>query len=279
MNIKFMVNDDMLIWTLLFQASISESVHKLKQKLWFNYKEQYNNAYRDKELIMKDVKNFIPNDDTIYNIMLENKEYERIKKRVEKYRIEVLALWDKQQKLIRKSLEEILKKTLNDYTVLVVDEQLEILELSQKKQSSNKTAILGRMIDKKDPNKILIDLLYEIVKKEIKEYPKINQLIAISIVSLAIHNELATRLNNKSYYFMGEAQSTYVKRQIYPYWLMYLGVLEEDMSSYMLRDKIAFDLKKYPYNPKLKDMNIEEFIDFCIQNKRNMIHEEQLELI
>ena len=141
MNIKFMVNDDMLIWTLLFQASISESVHKLKQKLWFNYKEQYNNAYRDKELIMKDVKNFIPNDDTIYNIMLENKEYERIKKRVEKYRIEVLALWDKQQKLIRKSLEEILKKTLNDYTVLVVDEQLEILELSQKNNLQIKSSI------------------------------------------------------------------------------------------------------------------------------------------
>ena len=279
MNIKFMVNDDMLIWTLLFQASISESIHKLKQKLWFNYKEQYNNAYHDKELILKDFKNFIPNDDTIYNIMLENKEYERIKKRVEKYRIEVLSLWDKQQKIIRKSLEEILKKTLSDYTVLVVEEQLNILELSQKKQSSNKTVILGRVIDKKDPNKILIDLLYEIVKKEIKEYPKINQLIAISVVSLAVHNELATRLNNKSYYLMGESQSTYVKRQIYPYWLMYLGVLEEEMSNYMLRDKIAFDLQKYPYNPKLKDMNIEEFINFCIQNKSSMIHEEQLELI
>ena len=279
MNIKFMVNDDMLIWTLLFQASISESIHKLKQKLWFNYKEQYNNTYHDKELILKDFKNFIPNDDTIYNIMLENKEYERIKKKVEKYRIEVLSLWDKQQKIIRKSLEEILKKTLSDYTVLVVEEQLNILELSQKKQSSNKTVILGRVIDKKDPNKILIDLLYEIVKKEIKEYPKINQLIAISVVSLAVHNELATRLNNKSYYFMGESQSTYVKRQIYPYWLMYLGVLEEEMSNYMLRDKIAFDLQKYPYNPKLKDMNIEEFINFCIQNKSSMIHEEQLELI
>ena len=57
MNIKFYVNDYVLVWNLLFQASISEQIYKLKQKLWTNYKEKYNNTYRDKNLILKDDKN------------------------------------------------------------------------------------------------------------------------------------------------------------------------------------------------------------------------------
>ena len=59
MNVKFYVNNHILIWNLLFQASISESIYNLKQKLWSNYKAEYNNTYRDKNLILKDAKNFI----------------------------------------------------------------------------------------------------------------------------------------------------------------------------------------------------------------------------
>ena len=40
MNLKFAVNDYVLIWNLLFQASVSEEIHKLKQKIWFNYKKE-----------------------------------------------------------------------------------------------------------------------------------------------------------------------------------------------------------------------------------------------
>ena len=81
MNLKFLVNDYVLIWNLLFQASVSEKIHKLKQKLWVNYKIEYNNTYRDKDLILQDYKNFIPNDDIIYNIVMETKDYEKIKKK------------------------------------------------------------------------------------------------------------------------------------------------------------------------------------------------------
>lgn len=37
MDVKFVVNDYVLIWNLLFQASISESIYQLKQKLWALY--------------------------------------------------------------------------------------------------------------------------------------------------------------------------------------------------------------------------------------------------
>ena len=73
MNLKFMVNDYVLIWNLYFKHPLVKEFINLKQKLWLNYKKEYNNTYRDKELMLKDPKNFIPNDDSVYNIVLETK--------------------------------------------------------------------------------------------------------------------------------------------------------------------------------------------------------------
>ena len=90
MNTNFIVNDYILIWNLLFGASISETIYKLKQKIWDNYRNEYNAIFKDKELIVNDYKNFIPNNDIIYNIVLGNRDYEKIKKQTEKYRLEVM---------------------------------------------------------------------------------------------------------------------------------------------------------------------------------------------
>ncbi len=46
----------------------------------------------------------------------------------------------------------------------------------------------------------------------------------------------------------------------------------------MMRDKIAFDEHKYAYEQELQKMNIEEFIDFCIRNKKYIIKNDREEL-
>lgn len=274
MNIKFVVNDYILVWNLLFRASISETVHKLKQKLWMNYKKEYNDTYKDKNLMLKDIKNYIPNDDTIYNIVLETKEYQRLKKEIEKYRLELLKVWDKK---LNSYLKKILKKEPEEYTVFLVGEQFDVLESIS---SQDKTSIiLGKKLNKQESRKIMVDVVMSIVKQELKEYKDHDKLIADAIVEMAIYNELATNLTNNSHYFMGKEKLTYIKRQIYPYWLMYLGISKEDMPKYMLRDKIAFDLEKYPYEKQLIKYELEEFIDFCIRHKRYIIREERLDLI
>ena len=116
MDVKFVVNDYVLIWNLLFQASISESIYQLKQKLWVNYKDEYNNTYRDKNAILKDPKNFIPNDDTIYNIVLETKDYISLKREAEKYRLTLMKLWDSNKKKIERLVKRVLKIDLKQYT-------------------------------------------------------------------------------------------------------------------------------------------------------------------
>ncbi len=279
MNLKFIVNDYVLIWNLLFQASINEKIHKLKQKLWINYKKEYNNTYRDKELILKDPKNFIPNDDTIYNIVLESKEYEAIKKKTEKYRNQVLKIWDENKKNTTKIIKSIMKTDIKPYQVFVVAEELDIIDTATPKDSKVNTIILGKHVTQDTSIKLLVEIIFKILQKEYKKYKAEYEEIVEAIIELAILNELPTRLTGRSYYLTGEPTLNYLKRQIYPYWLMYLGADKEEMMSFMMRDKIAFDIDKYAYEKELKKQDILGFIDFCIRNQKYIIKIKELEII
>ena len=279
MNLKFVVNDYVLIWNLLFQASINERVHKLKQKLWINYKKEYNNTYRDKELILKDAKNFIPNDDTIYNIVLETKEYEKIKKDTEKYRNEVLKIWDNNKKEATKILKAITRIELKPYQILVVSEQLDIIDTTTVKDAKINTVVLGKKVTSDTTIKLLVELVFQILKQELKEYKVEYKEIVDAAIELAVLNEFPTRLTGRSHYLTGDPTLNFLKRQIYPYWLMYLGADKEDMLSFMMRDKIAFDVDKYAYEKELKKKDLVEFIDFCIRNQKYIVKINELEII
>ena len=279
MNLKFVVNDYVLIWNLLFQASINEKVHKLKQKLWINYKKEYNNTYRDKELILKDTKNFIPNDDTIYNIVLETKEYEKIKRDTEKYRNEVLKIWDNNKKEATKIIKAITRLDLKPYQILVVSEQLDIIDTTTVKDAKINTVVLGKKVTSDTSMKLLVELVFQILKHEFKEYKTEYKEIVDAVVELAVLNEFPTRLTGRSHYLTGDPTLNYLKRQIYPYWLMYLGADKEDMLSFMMRDKIAFDVDKYAYEKELKKKDLLEFIDFCIRNQKYIVKINELEII
>ncbi len=276
MKLSFLVNDYILIWNILFQASVSEPIYKLKQKLWATYKEQYNNTYKDRVTILKDVKNYIPNDDTIYNIMLESSEYQDILKSVEKYRLEIIKLWNRK---ISNQLQKIIKKDIDDYSVYLIDNRLEILENPTISSQKLNVIILGKKIPENEPSKLIIAILESILKKELNTYKGIDGLIADAIIEMAIENELATIITSNSHYWLGNEKLINIKRQIYPFWLMYLGVTKENMIKYMNRDKISFDVEKFPYEKRLKDIDISQFIEFCIVKKRSLIREEQLDLI
>lgn len=279
MNLKFVVNDYVLIWNLLFQASINESIHKLKQKLWINYKQEYNATYRDKEGMLKDPKNFIPNDDGIYNIMLETKEYDRIKKNTEKYRNQVLKIWDDNKKETNKILKAITKMDWKPYEVLIVSDQLDIMDTTTPKDAKINTIVLGKKVTVDTSLKLLVELIFRILKKELQDYKVEYKEIVDAVIELAILNEYPTRLTGRSHYLTGDPTLNYLKRQIYPYWLMYLGTDKEEMMNLMMRDKIAFDIDKYPYEKELKKKDLLEFIDFCIRNQKYIVKIHELEII
>lgn len=274
MNTKFIVNDYALIWNLLFQASISENIYKIKQKLWDTYRNEYNLTFKDKIAIMKDYKNFIPSDDTIYNIVLEKKDYEKIKKQAEKYRKELMELWDKNNKETNYLLKNIIRKKISDYTVFVVSKELNVVD-----QPISSSLVVGKDIDKKDPLNILLEINMKIINANIKKYKDKDLDFKNAIIELAVLNEYATRITKRSCYLAGTPSLLALKRHLYPYWLMYLGIKKEEFNAYMMRDKFVFETEKYAYEKELKKMNLEEFIDFCIRNQKYIIRIPKEEII
>ena len=279
MNLKFVVNDYTLIWNLLFQASISESLQKLKQKIWINYKKEYNATFNDNEIILKDPKNFIPNDDTIYNIVLETKEYEVIKRNTEKYRVNLLKVWDDNKKNAISVLKQILRFDIRLYHVLVVNEKLNIIDTTTPKGAKVNTIVFGKPLDEEKPIETIIRLIYEIVKKEMRNYQEDYKDIVDAVIELAILNEFATKVSDVTHYLTGDNTLKYLKKQIYPYWLMYLGVAEADFQKYMNRDNIIFNTNGYVYEKQLKKLDLFGFVDFCIKNQKQIIKINQIEIL
>ena len=268
MNTKFIVNDYVLIWNLLFQASISETIYKLKQKIWNTYKAEYNAVFKDKNAILKDYKNFIPNNDNIYNIVSHTKDYEKLRKQAEQYRLELMSLWDKNKKETEKIVKDVLRLELPKYNIFVVNKELNIID-----HPSSDSLIIGKEIEKKDPLKLLLDINMTIATNNIKRYKEQYVKFKKAILELAIYNEYATRITKRSCYQSGSPALSSLKRWLYPYWLMYMGIPKDNFQSFMMRDKIVFDASKYAYEKELKKMSIEEFIDFCIRNQRYIIRE------
>ena len=271
MNTKFIVNDYVLIWNLLFGASISEPIYKLKQKIWDTYKNEYNATFKDKLEILKDYKNFIPNNDTVYNIILDTKDYEKLKKQAETLRLEIMQVWDKNKKENDYLIKNILRKKLSTHTVFVVNKELNTIDYPM-----DGVLIVGKEVEKKEPLKVLIAMNMIIAKNNIKRYKDEYDKFKKAILELAILNEYPTRITGRSYYHVGSPNLLSLKRWLYPYWLMYLGVPKDEFTNYMMRDKIVFDKDKYAYEKELKRMDIEEFIDFCIRNQKYIVRERKI---
>ena len=276
MRLKFLTNDYLLTWNLLYGSSFSEVVHTFKQKLYKTYSRQYINLERDKKEMLLDIKNFIPDDDTLYNIVFETNLYSQLKRDTDKHRMELLKMWDQYNKSINKELKEILKFPLKEeYTIFTLHPIMDTVLTAK-----NATSIgWGNRKDLKNPPLTMTNIIYYIVKNELGYFGKEYKEIVDVVMELAISNELYTRISGTSSNLKGDETLTFLKRQIYPYWLMYLGCEKEDFPRYMMRDGISFEIDRYVVDESLKRMNLREFIEFCIANQKRIIRINHLEII
>ena len=268
MKLDIIVNKYLLIWHLLYQSSVSDDVHNLKQQLWIKYKKEYSLVHKDKEEILLTLEDYIPNDNLIYNLIENSQEYKKVKHETMKYRNNILEIWDKNRKNYTKELGQILKFNLkNTYKICIIHPNLDVVETDFK----SNTITIGKQIITKDKYNFLTYLIYKIVKHEILKLKTNEKDILDVVVELAITNELYTRISNKSKYKIGKKGLRDLKEKIYPYWLMYLGVKEEDFDKYMVRDNIFFDKTKYKYEKILRTIDIYSFIAFLVKNKKTII--------
>ena len=72
---------------------------------------------------------------------------------------------------------------------------------------------------------------------------------------------------NVNYFYQTKQDEIYALKDVS------FKIEKEDFFTYMMRDKIVFEVDKYAYEKELKKMTMEEFIDFCIRNKKYIIRE------
>lgn len=277
MNIEFVVNDYLLAWNLLFRPSISEDIQMMKERLWKNYPKQYMRAEKENVEILKYTNDFIPDDDTLYNFIFNTEEFQLVKKQTDKYRRFLMKIWDKHQKDIQSSLKELLRfKVENSYQILVIHPFLDNVEFLKKNPKKN--IVWGKKEDTNDGLKAIIRILFTLVKYEIGDYQSPNKEIVSAIIDLMVTNEIYTRLSTITKYDEGLKKLKLLKKQLYPYWLMYMGADREDLVSYMMRDRMPFDIDKYPIEKGLHGVDIFGFIDFCCNNQKYIIRLSNLDM-
>lgn len=265
MELKFIINDYVLIWNILFQPSYNDEINNLKMKLWTEYKKEYNETFNDKEEMYKDYQNFIPDDDLIYAYIKEQKKYSKIKKEVEKYRNELLNTWDKYKKNINEILRKNIQKNFNPYEIFVVTKELNLIDATIQNNPNRGILVVG----KNDHTvNIILNIILFILRKEIPLKNE-NDIVTKSIIELLVLSEIPTNIFKQSYYISGNPALVDFKRKIYPYWLMFLGVKKEDFPEYMKRDKIAFNIEDYRYNKYLSRKDLQGFIGYIYELKEN----------
>ena len=278
-NLSFDLNDYLLIWNLLFQTSISNETQRLKEKLWKNYRHLYKALYKEEAKILKDPKNYIPDDDTIFDMVKATDVYKKIRKETEEYRLFLMHYYDEMKKNINNYFKDIIRFDIKMYHVLVINPRFNAVEMKTVKSRKVNTISWGMMNDQNDGELAIISIISHALRKELKDYETDYQEIIDGVVELAIGNELATRIKGKSYYLKGDNSLKFLKKQIYPYFLMYLGSNKDEMINYMARDNIIFDVDNYTFTRSLAASNLKEFISFCIENQKYILQIEELEII
>lgn len=268
MKLDITINKHLLIWHLLYQSSVSMEVHKLKQKLWMDHKKEYTLVHKDKEIILKELDDFIPDDDTIYNMVETSQIFKKIKKETSQYRYTLLQIWDENRRKYMRHLNNILRyDTRDSYKICVVHPSLDVIETD----FDTNIITIGKKVSMRDKDNFLTYLMYKIIKNDLNNIKTSERDIVDAVAELALTNELYTRVTEESKYSMGKKNLRSLKEKIYPYWLMYLGVKQEDMQKYMIRDNIFFNINDYAYDSHLSYVDLVTFIGFIIKNKRKVL--------
>ncbi len=269
MNLEINVNDYLLAWYLLYGASLSREIDKFKKILYTKYKKEYNFCYKDRSEIVKYGKDFIPDNDILYNSVLTSNLFKSLKKETIKHKNNIVKLWESNKDEINEYINKILRvpfpKIINVY---IVHPRLEITEYLK----DFKSLIWGSEKDKYDVLTLILSNVTKglLISNGINYHN--NKEIFDAIIELSIINEIGDNISKTSSYDLGDPSLKIIKRQIYPFWIMYLGYVDKnELLNKMISDKIGFDLEKYPIDTKLSKMNINSFMEYCIKNSHNIL--------
>lgn len=263
MKLEFITNDYLLIWNLLYGSSISIRIHVFKQKLWLLYKNAYKKQENDKNEILKDSKNFIPDDNTIYDYVEDANIFYPILKETENHRRSLMREWDLIKRKVEKELVDVLRFKIGNCKVIVLHPGMDANLICY----NTKSIGWGKSTDLDDFLKTALEIISSLLKMQVKYEEDDDENIKNALLEMVVENEVYTRLKTSNYFRKNDYLLP-LKKELYPYLLMYLGIDLDDTTSYMMRDNMAFDISRYTNEIQLRKLDIFEFIDFVVRNKK-----------
>lgn len=259
------MNDYLLAWYLLYGASLSKEIDKFKKSLYLKYKKEYSFCYKDRLEIVKYGKDYIPDNDVLYNAVFESELFQSLKKETNRHRLHITKLWDSNKGEFNDYIKDVLRIPFPRKTNLyIIHPRLEVIEYIDESNG----IIWGSDKDKYDALTVMLLTITKGIINVNHDYEEICK----SILELSIINEIGERISHSHTYDLGDPILKVVKRQIYPFWLMYLGYNEkETILNKMIEDKVGFDLDKYPLDKNMKKLNLQQFMDFCVKNSKHIL--------
>ena len=109
MNLSIVVNDYLLAWYILYGASLSKEIDKFKKNLYTKYKKEYNFCYKDRSEIIKYGKDYIPDNDILYNAVLTSSLFKSLKKETMKHRNNIEKMWEGNKELINSEINRVIR--------------------------------------------------------------------------------------------------------------------------------------------------------------------------
>ncbi len=261
-------NDYLLAWYLIYGASLSKEFDKLKQSLYTKHQKEYNNCYKDRPEIVKYGKDFIPDNDLLYDEVMNSKFFKSLRKETVNHKLHIERMLNNSKAEINDYTKRILKleKTYN-YNIFIVHPRLERVDYVKDYQ----TIIWGSEKVKFDALKII---LINVTKSLLKDCccDETDKNILKVILELCTLNEFLEQVDINAY-ASGDDSLRMLKMKIYPYWLMYLGYIErEDFINKMIKDHIAIDITNIRINKDLCKLDIIDFFNYVIKNKDKILN-------
>jgi len=129
MNLDIIVNDYLLAWYILYGASLSKEIDRFKKNLFIKYKKEYNFCYKDRMEIIKYGKDFIPDNDILYNAVLTSSLFRSLKKETIKHRNNIEKMWENSGDEINKHINSVIRVDFPSIVnVYVIHPRFEITE-------------------------------------------------------------------------------------------------------------------------------------------------------
>lgn len=247
-----------------------DELEKVKDNLWKKYIDSYRkllnmNSYNPTIFLLdEDVMNTI-------NYLKGTNEFQKLFKETELYVDEVKKYWRENNGKINKYLKDTLKVELN----VNLNVYMSHPNCFEGYSFGENNVAWGHYKGIDDPNYNLTYLVHEGLHHLLPFGVDDNELVCYikhSIIELASDYELYSSLKNESTLNHGHSHLEEYKKIIYPYWLRYIGLNDNQIEERLIKDSINVDNYVQIGDINETNMNIYEFTNFLVKEWENIVN-------